>query len=166
MDNSKDDKTKIDTRVEPFHLILSLPLFKSIKYNQGLQPDKTEIPAADIKEFDKFKFLFKEFLNKLNAHDSSAFTILSAIMNMWGYSRKYCGMCGKPIIGKPGHIENRMVCPSCNESYRITEALLRGDQPEMVSEERRIIPSKYHTKEKVFIRRNSPSAPPDSDPSQ
>jgi len=149
---------------EPYHLIISLPLFNSIKYNQGLQPDKTDVTEKEAQEFEKFKILFKEFLNKLNEHDSSAFTLLSAIMGMWGYSRKYCGMCGKPIIGKPGHIENRMVCPSCNESYRITEALLRDDQFEPSGEKK--VPGKFYNREKTFVKRNPPGVVPENGPAK
>jgi uncharacterized protein YbaR (Trm112 family) len=154
-----NDKLKIP---DPYHLIVSLSLFNSIKYNQGLQPGKTEVSEKEVQEFEKFKLLFKEFLNKLNEHDSGAFTLLSSIMNMWGYSRKYCGMCGKPIIGKPGHIENRMVCPSCNESYRITEALLRGDDPHQGYRPRDTVvnprPPKGGTGEVKVFKRNPPGA--------
>jgi hypothetical protein len=149
---------------EPLHLIISLPLYKAIKYNQGLQPDNATISEADIKEFDKFKFLFRELLTKLNSHDSTAFTVLSGIMNMWGYSRKYCGMCGKPIIGKPGHIENRLVCGSCNESYRITEALFHKRPEEEIDSGRRFVHERSAPKTKPPGPRISPTNFPDSDP--
>lgn len=123
---------------EPFHLIISHELFQAIKNNQGLMPSTGKVNKLTADEFEKFKSFFKTFLDLLNKHQESAFSVLSTIMSMWGYSRKYCGMCGKPIIGKPGHIENRMVCPRCNEAFNIAEELYRrdADSPEF-SEPRR-----------------------------
>lgn len=112
---------------EPFHLIVSYPLFLSIKNNQSLAPDSKEVPIELAEEFEKFKSMFKSFLDLMNKHNESAFSVLSSIMSLWGYSRKYCGMCGKPIIGKPSHIENRMVCSRCNDSFRIAEELYKRD---------------------------------------
>lgn len=112
---------------DPFHLIISHELYAAIKNNQGL-PRTNKIDKAAADEFEKFKALFKSFLDALNNHDESAFSILSSIMSLWGYSRKYCGMCGKPIIGRPGHIENRMVCPRCDDSFRITNELYKKEK--------------------------------------
>ena len=72
-------------------------------------------------------------MNKVNEEDPSAFTILSNIMAMWGYTRKYCGMCGRPIIGKPGHIQNRMVCQTCDDSYKITDELYKREDSDAVA---------------------------------
>jgi hypothetical protein len=123
---SDSDKVNIP---EPLHLIISPELYKAIKNNQGLMPDSDKMERIDAEEFEKFKGLFKNFLDLLNKHQDNAFSILSTIMGMWGYGRKYCGMCGKPIIGKPGHIENRMVCGRCFESFRIADALYQKDSP-------------------------------------
>jgi len=119
----------------PFHLIVSYPLFLAIKNNQGLMPDSKEVPKESAEEFEKFKSSFKLFLDLLNKHQESSFSILSSIMSMWGYSRKYCGMCGKPIIGKPGHIENRMVCGRCNDSFRIAEELYKREPHKDIRQE-------------------------------
>lgn len=112
---------------EPYHLIVSQSLYKAIKYNQAHPQSKqpATINKEDAEEFDKFKILFKEFMDKLNAQESSSFSILSTIMGMWGYSRKYCGMCGRPIIGKPGHIQNRMSCSTCADSYKIADSIYK-----------------------------------------
>jgi hypothetical protein len=127
-------KEELTTTPLPFHLIVSYPLFLAIKNNQGLKPDSKEVLKESAEEFEKFKSLFKTFLDLLNNHQESAFSILSTIMSIWGYSRKYCGMCGKPIIGKPGHIENRMVCQRCNESFRIAEELYKRDPHDLKQE--------------------------------
>lgn len=124
MSEQKPDLVKTP---EPYHLIIPQSLYQAIKYNQTHNNDRDKITAEEAKEFEKFKVLFKDFINKLNTQNPSAFSLLSAIMGMWGYSRKYCGMCGRPIIGKPGHIQNRMVCITCDDSYRITEELHKKD---------------------------------------
>ena len=118
-----DNKPEMVKAPEPYHLIISQSLFKAIKYNQPQVKEKEKITKEEEKEFYKFKNMFKDFMTRLNSSDPSAFSILSAIMGLWGYSRKYCGMCGRPIIGKPGHIQNRMVCPTCEDSYRIADEL-------------------------------------------
>lgn len=112
---------------EPFQVIISPLLFQAIKYNQTLRPSESYLSDEDLEEFEKFKALFKEFLAKLNKHDQSAFSALSNVMSMWGYSRKYCGMCGRPVIGKGQHIQNRIVCDTCGNSYRIAEELYRRE---------------------------------------
>jgi NADH pyrophosphatase NudC (nudix superfamily) len=113
---------------EPFHLIISHELYAAIRNNQGLAHANNNLIDKDFaQEFEQFKNSFKTFLDLLNKKDNSAFSVLSNIMNMWGYGRRYCGQCGKPIIGKSGHIENRLVCNSCNESYRITNELYKRD---------------------------------------
>jgi hypothetical protein len=132
-----NDKPNMMPVPEPYHLIIPQSLYKSIKYNQAHHHQaKGEITNEEATEFKKFKDLFKNFMNKLNAQDPSAFSTLSAIMGMWGYSRKYCGMCGRPIIGKPGHIQNRMVCPTCDDSYKIAEELHKREDSEIVNEKR------------------------------
>lgn len=140
MSDSKDDDRNVP---EPFNVIFSPLLYHAIKYNQAIKPDESYISDEDLIEFEKFKHLFKEFLQKLNKHDQSAFSSLSNLMNMWGYSRKYCGMCGKPVIGKGGHIQNRLVCPSCHSSYRITEELYKREV-----EEKPQYPSHNHSNKK------------------
>jgi NADH pyrophosphatase NudC (nudix superfamily) len=112
---------------EPYHLILSHSLYKAIKFNQAYSNEKPKVSKEEAKEFEKFKKLFREFMGKINENDPSAFTLLSSIMGMWGYNRKYCGMCGRPIIGKPGHIQNRMVCQTCDDSYKIAEELYKRE---------------------------------------
>lgn len=125
-----DNKPEMVKTPEPYHLIIPQSLFKAIKYNQAQIKDRDKITKEEEKEYYKFKNMFKDFMARLNAGDPSAFSILSAIMGMWGYTRKYCGMCGKPIIGKPGHIQNRMVCATCDESYRIAEEIhKKEDKP-------------------------------------
>jgi hypothetical protein len=130
---SEVSKVEIEQQVvatpEPFHLIVSHALYQAIKSNQGLKSDGDKVNKETAEEFEKFKVLFKSFLDKLNKNDESAYAILSNIMSMWGYSRKYCGMCGKPIVGRPGHIENRMVCPRCFDAFRIAEELYKRDAP-------------------------------------
>jgi hypothetical protein len=103
---------------------MSPRLYYAIKYNQ-FPPSKNEkISEEDRKEFNKYKRLWEELQKKIDNHDQSAFSLLSSIMGMWGYNRRYCGMCGKPIIGKPQHISNRMVCNTCHDGYMIAEQLL------------------------------------------
>jgi len=108
---------------EPFNVIFSPSLYYKIKYNHVTKIEDESIPKNELDEFERFKTLFKDFLNKVNKQDLSASSTLSSLMTMWGYSRKYCGMCGIPIIGKPEYIGNRVVCKGCHESYRITEEL-------------------------------------------
>jgi hypothetical protein len=108
---------------EPFDVIFSPLLYHSIKYNQDLKPDESYISDEELKEFEKFKSLFKDFLARLNKHDQAAFSVLSTMMQMWGYSRKYRGMCGRPIINNPGKVEGRFVCEGCKGSYEIAEKL-------------------------------------------
>lgn len=122
---------------EPYHLIISQSLYKAIKYNQAQHQVKKpkEILSEEAEEFDKFRKLFKDFMNKLNAQDHTAFSVLSTIMGMWGYSRKFCGMCGRPIIGKPGYIQNRMVCSTCSDSYKIAESIHKHQDDIKESEE-------------------------------
>ena len=125
---------------EPFHLIMPHELYYAIK-NNSYYAGNSKVDRQTAEEFEKFKKLFKAFLEQLNRQDPSAFSILSTIMTMWGYSRKYCGMCGKPIIGRPGHIENRMVCSQCNASYRITEKLYQKDETPYPP--KKFIPKRY-----------------------
>lgn len=123
-----DDERKIP---EPFQVIISPMLFQAIKFNQTLRPSEKYLSDEDLEDFETFKTLFKDFLARLNKHDQGAFSILSNIMSMWGYSRKYCGMCGRPVLGKGQHIQNRIVCDTCGNSYRIAEELYRRqDQDE------------------------------------
>lgn len=125
MSDRDDEERKIP---EPFQVIISPLLFQAIKYNQTLRPSEKFLSDEDIEEFEKFKKQFKEFLNGLNKHDQSAFTMLSSVMSMWGYTRKYCGMCGRPVIGKGQHIQNRIACDTCGNSYRIAEELYRKEE--------------------------------------
>lgn len=129
-----ENKPEMVDAPEPYHLIIPQSLYKAIKFNQGSAKSDEQIAPEDANEFDNFKKLFKEFTHKLNKQDPSAFSLLSSIMGMWGYSRKYCGMCGRPIIGKPEHIQNRMCCNTCGDSYKITEELLRQEKTEPVTE--------------------------------
>lgn len=124
--------------ISSFNIEFTPLLYVSIKYNQSLRPDVSLLSKEDIKEYEKFKQLFSLFLEKLKKHDQSAFTFLSSIMSMWGYTRKYCGMCGKPIIGKYEHIQNRIVCDDCHNSYKITEELYKRDQSG--SQKNKIVP--------------------------
>lgn len=121
---------------DPYHLIISQSLYKAIKFNQAHQ-NKTvkEIHKEDAAEFKKFKILFKDFINRLNAQDPTAFSVLSTVMGMWGYSRKFCGMCGRPIIGKAGYIQNRMVCGTCSDSYKIAESIHKHQDDIKISDE-------------------------------
>ena len=132
---------------EPFNIIFSTALYNAIKYNQGLKPDDSYISKEDIEEFEKFKTMFKEFLSKLNKHDQSAFTVLSNIMSLWGYSRKYCGMCGRPVIGRGGYILGRLVCESCHGSYKITEELYNREKDSNKSKKTHI----YNNKEEKDV---------------
>ncbi len=125
-----DKKTELVDAPEPYHLIIPQSLYKAIRFNQGSSKNDDKITLEDAKEFDNFKTLFKAFISKLNRQDPSAFSILPNIMGMWGYSRKYCGVCGRPIIGKPEHIQNRMVCSTCGDSYKITEELFKHEKTE------------------------------------
>lgn len=119
-----DEDREVDIP-EPFNVIFSPALYHKIKHNQATAIRDEDVPQEELEEFKKFRELFKEFLNKLNKQDHSSLSILSALMSMWGYTRKYCGMCGRPIIGKPGHIQNRLVCYTCYDSYKITEELFK-----------------------------------------
>jgi len=124
--NIEDEEREIP---DPFHIIMSPALFYSIKSNQLLIPDDA-IPDTSLEEFESFRDLWKEFMGKLNKHDSSAFGTLSKLMSMWGYNRRYCSMTGKPIIGKPRYIEGRMVSEEYFQSYQITEKLHKRDVAE------------------------------------
>ena len=122
---------------EPFHVIIPPALYLAIKYNQSTKRDEKNIPDEEIEDFAKFKELFRKFLEGVNKQDQSALALLSAIMSMWGYSRKYCGLCGKPIIGRGENIQNRLTCRSCYDSYKITEELYRRESHEDASQRRK-----------------------------
>lgn len=113
---------------DPFDIRMDFSLFASIKYNKAMRRCFNEY---DKKEFDNFKTLFKRFLHKVKENDPTASSDLSSIMSMWGYHRKYCGMCGRPVIGKLYRIQGRkIVCHTCNESYKITDKLSEKDVSE------------------------------------
>lgn len=126
MSNNEDR----DSKLEPFNVIFSPRLYQTIKHNSFLSQiyEKEGMTDEELNEYENFKTLFRDFLKKLNQNDPSAFSILSNIMNMWGYSRKYCGMCGKPIIGPSGHIQNRLTCSTCFHSFKITEKLFKMEE--------------------------------------
>jgi len=150
-----DNKPDMVLTPEPYHLIIPQSLYKAIKYNQAhhSHADNEKIVREEAHEFETFKKFFKEFMNRLNSQDPSAFSVLSTIMGMWGYTRKYCGMCGRPIIGKPGHIQNRMVCSTCNDSYRIAEELHKRDDGEIIDEKK----SKgFYSEEKTYKIKSKP----------
>jgi len=108
-----------------FDIKMDFSLFTAIKYNRSLKEYKHEY---DTKEFVNFKRLFKSFVEKLENQDPSAFSDLSALMSMWGYHRKYCGMCGRPVIGKIYRLQGgKIVCQTCHGSFRITEKLFEKD---------------------------------------
>ena len=111
-----------------FNIKMFLRLYYAVKYNQFPPENEEDISEKDVKEFEKYQNLWEEFQKKINKHDQSCFSLLSSIMGMWGYSRRYCGMCGKPIIGKTEHISNRMVCNACYEGFKITEQLLKREE--------------------------------------
>jgi NADH pyrophosphatase NudC (nudix superfamily) len=113
---------------DPFNVIFSPALYYQIKYNHVTKIRDEDIPTEELKEFERFKSLFKDFLNKVNKQEKTAASTLSMLMTMWGYSRKYCGMCGIPIIGKPDYVGNRIVCKGCYESYKITEELYKREE--------------------------------------
>lgn len=126
-----------------FNIKMSPRLYYAVKYNQFPPAKEEEIPEEDVKEFEKYKSLWEEFDRKINRHDQSCFSLLSSIMGMWGYSRRYCGMCGKPIIGKAEHISNRMVCGICHDGFKITEQLLEKEErakEEILTEPKEIHP--------------------------
>jgi hypothetical protein len=123
MENEDNQDRKIP---EPLHIIMSPALFYSIKSNQGLIPEEN-LSDVSLEEFEKFKELWKDVVNKLNKHDDGAFGSLSKLFSMWGYNRRYCSMTGKPIIGKPRYIEGRMVSEEYFQSYQITERLHKRD---------------------------------------
>lgn len=112
---------------------MPLRLYYAVKYNQFPPENENDISKEDVKELKKYQNLWEEFQKKIDGHDQSCFSLLSSIMGMWGYSRRYCGMCGKPIIGKAEHISNRMVCNICYDGFKITEQLLKRE--EQVKEE-------------------------------
>lgn len=147
---------------EPFQVIISPLLFQAIKYNQTLRPSEKYLSDEDLKEFEQFKAMFKDFLSKLNKHDQSSFTTLSSVMSMWGYTRKYCGMCGRPVIGKGQHIQNRIVCDACGNSYKIAEELYRredqlveGQPPKSSNYKGRNYDPDYNKKKKWNNRSNN-----------
>jgi len=126
---SKDEKIKIP---DPFKIDMDFTLFAAIKYNRSLKDYKHEY---DTREFTNFKRLFKEFLKKLNENNPTAFSDLSTLMSMWGYHRKYCGMCGRPVIGKVYRMQGgKIVCVTCYGSYKITEKLFEKDADEEIKE--------------------------------
>jgi hypothetical protein len=131
---------------DPFNVIFSAPLYASIKYNQAVKIDESKLPDIDKKEFEKFKVLFKQFLEKLNNQDQSAFTILSTLMSMWGYTRKYCGMCGRPIVGDAKYVQKRLTCLSCHDSYEIANELYKRESGE--AKERSNDDNESYSKEK------------------
>lgn len=157
-DSSKEEfeaESKIPAP-EPFHLIISHELYAAIRNNQGLASSSDNLIDKDFaKEFEQFKTSFKSFLDLLNKKDETAFSVLSNIMAMWGYGRRYCGQCGKPIIGKSGHIENRLVCNSCNESYRITIELYKRDANPQYTFKKKDKFQKIPSKTKTVIENNS-----------
>lgn len=121
----KNDKPKV-VASKPLSINLNVNLFHAIKYNQGLI-DESHISESDIIEFNKFTTHLNGFFDKLESHDQGAFSLLSSLMSTWGYSRKYCGMCGRPVIGEFKSVQNRITCKMCYASYKITEALLKRD---------------------------------------
>ena len=130
----KEDK-KIK-QPDPFDIKMDYSLFASIKYNRAIKECANEY---DKKDFETFKSLFKKFLKELHQNNNmDAFSDLSAIMSMWGYHRKYCGMCGRPVIGKIYRLQGgKIVCGTCNASYKITDMLLEkeNNQEEVTTEE-------------------------------
>lgn len=137
---------------EPFHVIISPSLYLAIKYNQSTKRDEKNIPDEEIVEFEKFKALFKQFLDGLNKQDQSSLSLLSSIMSLWGYNRKYCGLCGKPIIGRGESIQNRLTCRSCFDSYKITEELYRREG----HEEEKFTRREYRNPQNPPLRKHRP----------
>ena len=96
-------------------------LFIFLKYNQI-------VSGASITETDEL--LYQEFLKQmvslqkeLKEDDSGASETLGSVMSMFGFSRHYCSISGKPIIGKYFKIGNRIVSQEAYESYRIVQEL-------------------------------------------
>jgi hypothetical protein len=96
-------------------------LFIFLKYNQM-------VDNAATTETDEL--LYQEFLKKIDAlqselknSDSGASETLGSIMAMFGFSRHYCSISGKPIIGKYYKIGNRIVSQEAYESYKIVQEL-------------------------------------------
>jgi hypothetical protein len=95
--------------------------FIFLKYNQMVE-------SVNTTETDEL--LYQEFLKKTTAlrteiqnSDSGASETLGSIMAMFGYSRHYCSISGKPIIGKYYKIGNRIVSQEAYESWKIVQEL-------------------------------------------
>ena len=130
---SEDKKIKVPG---PFKIEMDFTLFSSIKYNRDL---KDQMHEYDIKEFASFKKLLLEFSNKLKEGNPTAFSDLSALMSMWGYHRKYCGMCGRPVIGKIYRLQGgKIVCSTCHASYKITDKLFEKDVNDEINKENEV----------------------------
>jgi hypothetical protein len=96
-------------------------LFIFLKYN-------LIVNGPSFTETDEL--LYQEFLKKiaslqhdLRESDSAASETLGSIMAMFGFSRHYCSISGKPIIGKYYKIGNRIVSQEAYESYMIVKEL-------------------------------------------
>ena len=128
-------------------------LYAAIRYNRPVE----KIPEVAKKEYKEFEKIFKQFLSKLDSGDPRVFSLLSTLMSMLGYSRKYCGYCGMPVIGKIHRIQNStIVCKTCYLSYKITEKLYESD--EKVKEDdniqKQVVDSKDQVKPKENIEQN------------
>ena len=87
--------------------------------------------VQEVKELSEYdKALYKEFISKwktfaqlLEKNDNKASGVLGSIASLFGFNRRYCSICGSPIMSRYSKIQGKISCPSCYDSYKIIQLL-------------------------------------------
>lgn len=109
---------------------LSRELFVFLKYNQMPSKSIDKLPRHDENIYKEFVKNFNKLLNTLNTEDNKASSELGSIMSMFGFSRHYCNISGKPIIGRYQKIGSRIVSQEAYESYQIIQQMEKKEKRE------------------------------------
>ena len=91
---------------------------------------KYNLMVNDAAMTETDELLYQEFLKQIGSlkkeleeTNSGASETLGSIMAMFGFSRHYCSISGKPIIGRYYKIGSRIVSQEAYESYKIVQEL-------------------------------------------
>ena len=95
--------------------------FLFLKHNRFI--DKDNIKDYSNKDYNEFNNLLTSFIQAMENNNPNASEFLGALMTFLGFSRKYCSLCGKPIIGKYYKLNNRITCNNCYAAYSVIKQI-------------------------------------------
>jgi hypothetical protein len=97
--------------------LLSRNVFYFLKYNTIQQVEK--LSEIDEQLYQQFILKVQLLQEQLESNNDKASATLSSLCTIFGFSRHFCEITGKPIIGKYYRLNGKTVSKDAFDSYKI-----------------------------------------------